>query len=62
MKSINEKWKDLIAEIKKCPEADTAVSMALQLQKDIDSLVVDLAIAGFGENIDQYKPDNNNSL
>jgi hypothetical protein len=62
MKSIFQKWVDLIIEIKKCPEVDTAVRMAEQLQKDIDSLVVDLAIAGFGENIDQYKPDNNNLL
>jgi len=29
--------------------------MAEQLQKDIDSLVVDLAVAGFGEVIDQSK-------
>jgi vacuolar-type H+-ATPase subunit D/Vma8 len=55
MKSISQKWDDLIAEIKKCP--DDAVRMAKQLQKDIDSLVVDLAVAGFSEHIDQTKPE-----
>ena len=54
MKSINEKWKDLIAEIKKNSDnVDVVVKMAEQLQKDINSLVVDVAVAGFGEYIDQ---------
>jgi hypothetical protein len=56
MKSINEKWKDLIAEIKNNKSnVDDVVRIAEQLQKDIDSLVVDLAVAGFGEVIDQSK-------
>jgi excinuclease UvrABC helicase subunit UvrB len=56
MKSINEKWKDLISEIEKLNDGeqrDLVVAMAKSLEKDINSLVVDVAVAGFGEYIDQ---------
>ena len=60
MKSIHEKWKDLISEIEKLNDGeqrDLVVAMAKSLEKDINSLVVDVAVAGFGEYIDQSKGD-----